>query len=60
MRLINLQRHGMLCQKLRAAQNSFEKLQAAEEYMQFMDEVENDMMTTHYKLEVHHLGKTAD
>lgn len=60
MNLDNIHHHGMFCQKVRAAQNVFEKLQALEEYERHMDAVENDMLQARNRLEVHHFGKTAD
>lgn len=60
MKILNVQRHGMLCQKVRAANTVYDKLKAIEEYEQFMDEIENDMFDAYKKLEANHLGKTAD
>lgn len=47
MDILNIQRHGMLCQKIRAATSIYDKLKAVQEYEQFMDEVETDMFESH-------------
>ena len=60
MNLVNIHHHGMFCQKVRAAQNSFEKIKALEEYEKHMDGVENEMFEIREILRRHHLGKTAD
>jgi hypothetical protein len=56
MYLSNIHHHGMFCQKVRAAKDIFEELKALQEYKQYMDAVENDMLMTRR----YHLGKTAD